>query len=204
MVRKIAYFISGLILLVVSFPLASKMITEQVYKIKINKHYHVANISMGYPATPSTYRFNDQVIEIKETIKDESRMIDAWDNTIALADLSIVLNGTIIDSLEDYPIRVEEEGLNRYYGEISYFILEDKELNKENFIVALKDTVEIVREKPNGDLDGLISREEIDYTVHTIGNNNDLVSNSFKYTERNGLQHKLLNAGYMIFIYRLI
>ncbi len=116
-------------------------------------------------------------------------------NKIGLADLSLIINGEEIDSLKDYPVRVEEEGLNRYYGEIAYLILEDKINGETQFIVLLKKTRELRKEMPNGDIVGWVPVEKLKYTLYTVDEEGNVNNKSFSFSERDDLQTELLNAG---------
>jgi hypothetical protein len=87
------------------------MIMELIHNQKMNEHYKITNINEGYPATPSTYKFNDHIIEVEETIKEEKSFIDPWENKTVIADLPIKLDGEKIDTLiNHHPIRVAEKG----------------------------------------------------------------------------------------------
>ena len=91
--------------------MSTKMIMEFIHNQKMNEHYKITNINEGYPATPSTYKFNDHIIEVEETIKEEKSFIDPWENKTVIADLPIKLDGEKIDTLiNHHPIRVAEKG----------------------------------------------------------------------------------------------
>ena len=147
MKKKIVFCLIGTILLLTSLPISTKMVMELIHNQKMNQEYKITNVSEGFPPTESTINFKDHIVEIKETIKDEESYIkNPWSNKIGIADLSLKLDGEEIDTLKGYPIRLEEEGLNRYYGEIAYLILEDKINVKTQFIILLKKTEKITRD----------------------------------------------------------
>src|SRR5699024_7120136 len=97
--------------------------------------YQIINISEGYPPTDSTYLFEGNKIEIEEKLLDEESFLDPWDRKIGIADISIKLNGNEIEKLESHPVRIEEEGLNRYFGEIAYLKVKDLKNKNTKFFV---------------------------------------------------------------------
>jgi len=112
-----------------------------------------------------------------------------------LADLSLELDGKQLDKLKDHPIRAEEEGLNRYYGEAAYLTLRDKENDKSLFVVLLKKTRELQREMPNGDIAGWVPEEKLAYTSYALDEAGNVESSSFTFADPDALQTELLNAG---------
>ncbi|MFJ7975734.1 hypothetical protein ACIQZI_08450 [Peribacillus sp. NPDC096379] len=117
---------------------------------------------------------------------------------MGIADLSLKLDGLEIDTLKDYPIRVEEEGLNRYYGEIAYLMLIDNKVDKTQFIILLKKTRELQKEIPNGDITGWVPEEKLKYTLYALDEEGNLNNKFFSFTERDALQTELLNAGVVV------
>ena len=197
MKKKIVFCLIGTILLLTSLPISTKMVMELIHNQKMNQEYKITNVSEGFPPTESTINFKDHIVEIKETIKDEESYIDPWSNKIGIADLSLKLDGEEIDTLKGYPIRLEEEGLNRYYGEIAYLILEDKINVKTQFIILLKKTRELQKEMPNGDIVGWVPSEKLKYTLYKLDKDGNLNNKSFSLSERDALETELLNAGVM-------
>ncbi len=195
MKKRLVFFLIGTIIFLISLPISTEMVMELNHNQKMNGHYKITNVSEGFPPTKSTFNFNGHIVEIKESIKDEVSYIDPWSNKIVIADLSLKLDGVEIDILKDYPIRGEEEGLNRYYGEIAYLILVDKKVDKTQFIILLKKTRELQKEMPNGDIVGGVPSEKLKYTLYTMDEEGDLESESFDFSERDALQTELLNAG---------
>ncbi|OCA92615.1 hypothetical protein [Pseudobacillus wudalianchiensis] len=198
MKKKLIFFLLGTILLLTSLPLSTKMVMELIHNQKMNREYKVTNVNEGSPPTSSAFRFKGHIVEIKETLKNEDGYVDPWSNKIRMADLSLELDGAKIDTLRDYPIKVEEKGLNRYYGEIAYLLLEDKKSSKTQFIVLLKKTREFKKEMPNGYIVGGAPTEKLKYTLYSLDEEGNLNTKSFSFTERNGLQTKLLNDSFMV------
>jgi hypothetical protein len=203
--KRIIFFLLGTILLLTSLPLSTKMTMELNHKQKMNSKYRISNILDAYSGmtTPeSTFNFKGQIVEIEEAVKDVDLYIDPWSNKIGIADLTLKINGNEIDTLKDHPIRVEEEGLNRYFGEIAYLTLEDRKNGKTQFVALLKKTREMQKEMPNGDIVGGVAPEKLTYIVYTLDEEGTLNSQSFGFSERNAIQTELLNAG-VIGPYRL-
>ncbi|MEG0261019.1 MAG: hypothetical protein RR651_14210 [Lysinibacillus sp.] len=195
MKKRLVIFLVGAIMLVISLPTSTKMVMELIHNQKMSLHYNITNESGGFPPSESTYNFKDHTVEIEETIKDVEGYLDPWQNKMAIGDLSLILDGVEIDTLKDYPIRVLEEGLNRYYGEIAYFTLEDKKVNETQFIILLKKTRELEKEMPNGDIVGWVPPEKLKYTQYTLDEGGNLKNKNFSFSERDALQTELLNAG---------
>lgn len=193
--KRLVFFILGSILFITSLPTSTKMLMELIHNKKMNNKYDIVNVSEGYPPTDSTYNFSNHVIKLKETIKQTKSYKDPWDYQIKLADLSLELDGEQLDILKNHPIRAEEEGLNRYYGEVAYLILRDKENDKSQFVILLKKTRELQREMPNGDIVGGAPEHKLKYTLYAIDEEGNVESSSFNFTEPDALQTELLNAG---------
>lgn len=192
---KWSFFIVGLILFLISLPIGTRMVMELIHKQKMNLQYQVTNVSKGFPPTESTFKFQGHMIEIEETINDHEGYIDPWDNRIVNADLSLKLDGVEIDTLKDYPVRADAEGLNRYYGEIAYLELVDKKVNETQFMILLKKTREFRKEMTNGDIVGWVPAEQLNYARYSLDKEGNLESKSFRFTERDALETELLNAG---------
>lgn len=199
---RLVVFLVGLILFVISLPLSTKIIMEIFHNQKMNAEFIITDVNEGFPPTDTTYQFNDNVIEIEETLKEEYSHLDSTDNIIGISDLSIFINGEEIVQLKEHPIRVGAEGLNRYYGEIAYLIVEDKKNDLTQFIVLVKRTKELAEKMPNGDIKGWVSPEKLKYTLYAIDENGTYTSENISYSKRNALQTELLNAG-AVFPYRI-
>lgn len=198
MKKRLVFFLVGAVIFLISLPISTKMVMELIHNQKMNVLYKITNVSEGFPPTESTFNFKGHIVKIKETIKDESSYIDPWSNKIVNADLSLKLDGEEIDTLKDYPIRVEEEGLNRYYGKIAYLILVDKKVDKTQFVILLKKTRELEKKLPNGDIVGWVPPEKLKYTLYILDDEGNLKNKSFSFSERDALQTELLNAGVVI------
>ncbi|UAL45545.1 hypothetical protein K7887_11320 [Sutcliffiella horikoshii] len=199
--RQVIFFV-GLILFVISLPLSTKIIMEVFHNQKMNEAFIITDVNEGFPPTDSTYQFKDNVIEIEETLKEEYSHLDSTDNIIGISNLSININREEIVQLNEHPIRVGAEGLNRYYGEIAYLLVEDKKNDITRFIVLVKRTKELAKKMPNGDIRGWVTPEKLKYTLYAIDEDGTYTSEDFSYSKRDALQTELLNAG-AVFPYRI-
>ncbi|WP_110114808.1 hypothetical protein [Bacillus sp. CGMCC 1.16541] len=197
MKKRLFLLLIGTILFLTSFPLAAKMVVEVVHDQQMRGNYTVTNINEGFPPTDSTFQFENHVIEIEETLTEEEQYQDPWSNTIGIGDLAVKLNGQEIDNLKGYPIRVAEEGLNRYHGDVGYFMIKEKKSEKTQLMVVLKKTKELPKEKPNGDIVGMAPSETLTYALYTIEEDGQVKREQFNISERNALQTELLNSGTM-------
>jgi hypothetical protein len=193
--KRLTLFIIGLLLFVPSAPNTTLMVIELFHSKKMNDRYDIVNVSKGYPPSPTNYFFEGNVIELTEEITELYSHTDPWDYRISLADLSLGLNGERLDVLRNHPIRGEEEGLNRYYGEVAFFIVTDHKVDETKFVALLKRTKELQKEKPNGDLVGWVPVEKLQYKLYAIDQGGNVESESFSFNERNPLQTELMNAG---------
>ena len=149
-------------------------------------------ISDRFPPPKSAFRYKNHMIEVNETLLDKESYTDHWKYTIAFADLSIVVNGEQIDKLDEYPIRSEEEGLARYYGNISFILLKDKRKDDEKLYTIVKKTKDPV--VTDGVNTGVAPEETLTYGLYSLDeewlSRERIVS---AYTNRNALQTLLLN-----------
>jgi hypothetical protein len=193
--KRLTLFIIGLLLFVPSAPNTTLMVIELFHSKKMNDRYDIVNVSKGYPPTAPTYLFEGNVIELNEEITEEYSHTDPWDYQISLADLSLELNGEQLGLLENHPIRGQEEGLNRYYGEVAFLEVTDFKQDETQFVVLLKRTKELQKKKPNGDIVGWVPVEKLQYTLFAIDQGGNVETESFSFHERNALQTELMNAG---------
>lgn len=190
-------FILGLLLFLSSLPLTSLMLVELVHDKRMDMRYKIEDVSQGYPPTPSKYVYHENLITIEETLNEKEGFTDAWENEMEFADLVLKVNGNRIDRLTAYPVRKYEEGLNRYFGDIAYFLVNDKKKNTNSFIVVLKRTKEMISAKPNGDLVGMGPEEELMYTYYKVNTSGEVERKNFDYVTRDGFETKLLTKGYL-------
>lgn len=194
---KQLFFVIGLLLFIVSLPLSSIMIVELGHTLNMQNLYGVTTLSDGYPPTPSTFTYQDHTVTIEETMKDEDSFINPWSYEIGIADLAIKIDGKVVDRLLHYPVRIEEEGLNRYYGDIGYLMVKDKKKDESQFVILLKKTREIEKEKHDGGIVGSLSAETLQYKQINLDEDGHVTTDSFSFRERSGLQTELLNVSYL-------
>ncbi|WP_078553095.1 hypothetical protein [Bacillus alkalicellulosilyticus] len=199
-VARILFFLVGSIFIVASLPISSGIMLE-LYTIKnISDKYTITSINGGDDFTDSTiYSFRGNIIEIEEELKESVIYKDLFDNYIGIADVTLKINGKEIETLKDHPIRTGYySGLSRYFGEVAFLLLGDKKNNDTQFVVLLKKTKEFLKAKPNGDLEGWVPIEELDYTMITLDSEGNIGNTSFNLTERDALQTHLLNEGNVV------
>lgn len=190
--RRILFFIIGAALLLATIPVSIPMTLEVIHNIKMSTDYQITNLSEGEPPSDPLYVFNDHIIEIEENLGDVFYE-NAWQNKIGLGDIMVSIDTLEIERLKDHPIRIEEDGLNRYYGEVSYLNIEDRKQADSYLIVLVKNSREIITTNENGDMLGFLPEEELTYTVHKLDQSGTIASESFVFNERNAFQTELLN-----------
>ncbi|MCG7343359.1 hypothetical protein MHZ92_04405 [Sporosarcina sp. ACRSL] len=191
MVKKWIVFLIGVIIFLSSLPLTILMAMEKIHTSQMHNRYELHIISHRYPPPESTFHYKNNIIEVKETLLDEENYTDPWNYKIAFADLSVFINGEEIDTLEQYPIRMEEEGLARYYGNISSIIIKDKRKDEEKLYMILKKTKDPV--VTDGINIGIAPVETLTYSLYDLDEDGLLGRESFSFTNRNALQTLLLN-----------
>lgn len=194
MVKRVVFFVIGIVLILATLPVGIPMAMEFVHSLKMNATYQITNISEGEPPTDSLYLFNDHLIDIKETLGNEVYE-SAWQNQMGLGDIVVSLDGEEIERLPNHPIRIDEEGLNRYYGEVSYLHVNDLKKDTTHFIILVKNTIEIMTANQNGDILGSAPEDELTYTTYTLDQSGNMASETFRFNERDAFQTELLNYG---------
>lgn len=193
MKKQILLFLLGAILFLSSLPLTTTMAMEKIHTNQQLARYELHIISHRYPPPKSAFTYKNHKIEVKETILDEGNYTDRWNYKIAFADLSIIVDGEKLATLENYPIRVEDEGLAKYHGNISFIIVKDKQKDEEKLYIILKKTKDVI---DNGNVLGTIPFDELTYSLYSVDEAGSLENESFSFTERNALQTLLLtNSG---------
>lgn len=192
MIRRTLFLVIGVVLILITLPVGIPMLIEFVHSVKMNATYEISNINEEETSTDSVYHFNQHVITIDEQLGKETYE-SAWQNNMGLGDIVISLDSQEIDWLENHPIRIDEQGLNRYYGEVSYLVVDDKKKNDTYFVILVKDTREIITANQNGDMTGSVPEDELTYTMHTLDRQGNYSSETFRFNDRNALQTELLN-----------
>ncbi|MHA6251874.1 hypothetical protein [Oceanobacillus sp. CAU 1775] len=191
---KWVMFSFGILLFLVSLPMATIMIAELLHSSIMDSRYEINHVNEGYPATPASFEFHDVTIELIEELSDEEAYIDPWRYKLGFGHIALHVNGNEIDRLENFPIRIEEEGLNRYWGEVSFLTLTHKKIDETEFIILMKKTREIIKETPDKSIVGFAPDEDLFYSFYSVDKKGNLENDSFNFMERDALQTELLNA----------
>ncbi|WP_409290661.1 hypothetical protein [Peribacillus sp. SCS-37] len=189
-----------IILTAVSLPLSTKMGMELVHNVNMENRYSVKDVNEGYPATSSSLEYKGQLIEIVESLqKDKKPFVDAWEYKMVLADLTLKVNGNELETLRGYPVRSEDRGLNRYYGDIAFLKVEDKKVDSEHFYILVRKPREIITMKSDRML-GMLPDENLHYTLYKLNNTaaGAIKKENFTFNERNGLQTLMMNEGMVV------
>ena len=195
MKKRFSFFIIGVVLLVISLPVSTPMAMEFFHKLKMKSNYQITNINDDDPPAHSTYVFNNHIVEINETMSDVEVYKSPWEHNIGLGDLEVMIDGKQIDLFPEHPIRIDDKGLSRYYGELAYLYVRDRWADETYFVIIGKKTRELIKEMPNGDIVGHVPEEELDYAVHTLALNGEVKSETIHFTDRNAYHTQLLNHG---------
>ena len=195
MKKRIILFSLGLILLLSALPLSTKMILEKIHTQKMYSRYDMEILSDTYPPPAQKFTVLNHSIEIDETIIEEGNYTDLWDNDIAIANLTIKINGERLAYLENYPIRSEDEGIQKYHGNISFIVLLDKQEEERTLFVVLRNTKDtLTNEKGVHIISSPPPLVDIKYTMHVIDEEGQIESDTFSQNNRNALQTFVLNS----------
>jgi hypothetical protein len=182
----------GITLFVFSIPLFSKMMMEKVYDREMNNKYEIVEVNEMFKGVPTNYQFAGSQIKIDHKFKDIQTYKDPWDYDIKMADIYISINDERKAVLNNYPVKVGQEGLNQYTHYVSYWIVENKKTNKQSFVIVLQKNGATLKELPNGDLEGFVPQEKLKYLTLTIQEDGVITEDSFTYENKNKLQTKLI------------
>ncbi|CDQ21234.1 hypothetical protein [Halobacillus karajensis] len=193
--RKKIFLICGAILFISSVPLGPKMLVELIHASLMESRYKLTSFNNDYPSREPYFEYANHSIKIDEELKNKDTFVDPWEHRTAIGNLALIVDGEVKDLLKKYPVRVEQSGLSRYWGDIAFIKMADIKKNKKSLVVVLKKTQEIQKELPNGDITGGASSNELEYTTYTFGPEGSINRDDFRLTQRNALQTKILNAG---------
>lgn len=191
--KKRLLFAFGLILLLSALPLSTIMIMEKIHTQKMYSRYDIEDLDAQYPPLEQQFTVLNQDVEIDETIIEEGNYTDLWDNDIAIANITIKVNGKKLANMENYPIRVKGEGLQRYYGNLSFIVLFDKEIEESNLFVIIRNTKDTIINENGVNIINSPLLEDIKYTMYTIDEEGKIERDTFSQNNRNAIQTFVLN-----------
>ncbi|MFJ7738919.1 hypothetical protein ACIQ2D_21695 [Lysinibacillus sp. NPDC097287] len=195
MKKRMILFSLGMILLLSALPLSIKMIKEKIHTQEMYNRYEMDVLSNSYPPPTQKFTVLNHNVEIDETIIEEGNYTDLWDNDISIANLTIIVNGKKLATLENYPIRAKHEGIQKYHGNISFIVLFDKKEEERKLYVILRNTKdEIINENGVNIINLTSPLVDIKYTLHAIDEEGHIESETFSQNNRNAIQTHVLNS----------
>ena len=141
--RKKIFLICGALLFISSVPLGPKMLVELINASLMESRYKLTSFNNDYPSREPYFEYANHSIKIDEELKNKDTFVDPWEHRTAIGNLALIVDGEVKDLLEKYPVRVEQSGLSRYWGDIAFIEMEDIKKNKKSLVVVLKKTREI-------------------------------------------------------------
>jgi hypothetical protein len=168
------------------------MVLEKVYDSEMKQKYNITELNEMYKGIPTDYEFGKSRIDVYHKITSNETYRDPWDYLINVGDVHISVNGQTEEILRNFPVKVEEQGLNQYTHYVSYWLVEEKSTNKVSFIIVLQMNGNKEKELPNGDIEGFVPKEETKFTSITIQENGTVSEDHFTYKNKNKLQTKLI------------
>lgn len=191
-VLRIISLLLGIFLFVVSIPLSSKIMMEKVYDWEMEKNYKIIELNEMYKGIPTNYNYGHSQIDVYHQLTNTEPYRDPWDYVINLADVYISANGETVEMLKNSPVKVEEQGLNKFTHYVSYWLVKNKRTDKESFIIILQMNGERMKELPNGDSEGFVPKEEVNYVAIKIQEDGTVAKENFSYENKTKLQTKLI------------
>ncbi|GGA63573.1 hypothetical protein [Ornithinibacillus halotolerans] len=163
--NRFTLFTTGLILFIITIPFTVFVTLEEIKEKEFIERY---TISRGQ-------QFSG--IEIVEEIQEnQTAKIDHWKNQIMIGDITVLLKDNMLVQLEDSPIRIDWEGIDRYYGQLSIFRITDYNDKSEKFIVMM-----------------MSSEDDLSYTYYEINETGEVKEDAFHYEDRSHYETFLLN-----------
>ncbi|MEK5038363.1 hypothetical protein [Sporosarcina sp. FSL K6-3457] len=193
MKKRIILFLLGIILFISALPLSIKMIMEYFHTQQMHSRYKIEVISNRYPPPAQKFTVLSHSVEIDETIIEEGNYTDRWNYDIAIANLTIKIDGETLATLENYPIRAKNEGIQKYHGNISFIGLFDKKEEERKLFVVLRNTKDEITNENGVNIISSPPLEEIKYTIHTIDEEGHIESATFSQNKRSAIQTLVLN-----------
>ena len=193
MKKKNILFTLGIILFLSSLPLSIKMIMEDFHTKQMHNRYYIEVIGNRYPPPAQKFTALNHYVEIEEIIIDHGIYADRWNYDIAIANITIKINGKRIATLENYPIRANDEGIQKYHGNISFIGILDKQKEERKLYVILRNTKDEIKNENGVNIISSPSIETIKYTIHTIDEEGHIESDTFSQNNRSAIQTLVLN-----------
>ncbi|WP_438317082.1 hypothetical protein [Sporosarcina sp. FA9] len=193
MKKRIVLFALGLILFFSALPMSIKTIMEDFHTKQMHNRYDIEVIAHNYPPPGQKFAVLNHNVEIEETIIDEGNYTDRWNYDIAIANLTIKVNGKRLATLENYPIRVKDEGIGKYHGNISFIGIIDKQEEERKLYVILRNTKDEITNENGVNIISSPPMETIKYTIHTIDEKGQVESDTFSQNNRSAIQTLVLN-----------
>jgi hypothetical protein len=184
MSKHLKLFIIGILILLLS--VQNVMFKEMIYQWEMDQKYKITEINEMYAGAPTTYQFGTQSIETYHIPKGKPLYKDPWDNLIMIGDVFITLNGQKVESLEDFPVKLDE-GLNQYQHYVSYWLIYDKKKKEKSFAIVLQTKRAIMKS-----MEGFIPNEEQNYRMILISKKGKVKTENFTYKTKSKLQTKLI------------
>lgn len=190
MKRKFALAIFALLLVVLSAPLAAKMVLEKFHMASMERQFQIES-----PAYLSgNYSWHGTDVSVSHDNVTDSYQ-DPWGESFLAADIQLAINEEIAVELPNYAVREDYAGRGQYSSHIVHFLVREK--NLEKLVIFLNMSRQHIAENENGDHIGYVSDEELAFRTYTISQDGSIEKDDFLFTERDGFQTELINYSAM-------
>ncbi|QBP41969.1 hypothetical protein [Paenisporosarcina antarctica] len=196
-IKRIFLFFIGLCLFAISIPSSGIMLMEVIYRAEMVNKYNITELNGMFEGAPASYEFTGNIISTTHELKDEPPYLNDWDDLVYPADISIAVNGDIIEVLERYPVKLErdglkQKGLNQYTHYLSYWLIENQKSGENFFAVTLQLNGADTKQIKDGIMDGFIPPDEIEYELLTVQEDGTVEKDFFTYQDKSKLQTQLI------------
>lgn len=177
------------------------MLMEVIYRAEMINTYNITELNGMYEGAPASYEFAGNIISTTHELKDETPYLNGWDRLVYPADISISVNGKIIEVLEKYPVKLEvnglnQIGLNQYTHYLTYWLIENQKSGQNSFAITLQLNGADTKQIEDGIMDGFIPPDEIEYELLTLQEDGTVEKDFFTYQDKNKLQTQLITPMY--------
>jgi len=197
--------IIGVILVVLSLPSITPMLMEIAYRTEMNIRYDIKDLNAmrtNYAGAPDNANYKGNIIRAL-TVTIGEPYLNAWDDLVYPSDILISVNGETIETLEDYPVQLHEdggisvEGLDRYNDAITYWIVEDKYTDKDFFaIVVLRNGYDMRAHGDGEVMPGYVDIEEREFKLIAVQKDGTVSEELFTFENKSKLQTQLITENF--------
>lgn len=197
--------IIGVVLVMLSLLSITPMLMEVAYRMEMNMRYNIDELNAfrtDYTRQPNDANYDGNIILASHVTTGEP-YLNAWDDLVYPSDIRITVNGETIETLENYPVQLQEyagipiEGLDRYNDAITYWTVEDKSTGKDFFaVVILRNGYDIHSHGDGEVMPGYVPIEEREFKLIAVQKDGTVTQELFTFDNKSKLQTQLITENF--------